>query len=353
MKKALHKLLKRSSQKPPETGGRITNETVAEHREKVLAGGRKFKYPLQYTKHRVLFISLLISVLSVVLFVAFFAYQLYVGQAYDKFTYELTRVIPVPIAKVDNQWVKYSNYLSELRSSVHYLTTKEAVNFNSADGKRVLDYQKRLALDKAIRDAYIANLASQHNISVSNEEVDNFVNKQIASNNLGVTQDVYKQVISDYYDWTFDEYKASVRREILSKKVNAALDTDSHNKADWVVQQLAAGVNFADVAKLASEDPISKAQGGDVGFVSKSSDDPNGLIAAASQLQVGQTSGVINGSDGFYVIKLLEKRDNGDVHFAKIFVAYKVVAKELADFKKQGKVTELIKVNQIANPISQ
>lgn len=353
MKKLVHKLLKKSSQKPPETGGRITNETVAEHREKVLAGGRKFKYPLQYTKHRVLFISVIISVLAVVLFVAFFAYQLYPAQAYDKFTYELTRVIPVPVAKVDTEWVRYSDYLSELRSSVHYLTTKEAVNFNSADGKRVLDYQKRLALDKAIRDAYISKLAAANHISVSNKEVDDFIKKQIASNNLGVTEDVYKQVISDYYDWTFDEYKGSVQREMLSKKVNAALDTESRAKATWAIQQIAAGVNFADLAKIASEDPLTKNQGGDVGFVSKNSDDPNGLIAATVQLQAGQISGVIEGSDGFYIVKLLERRDNGDVHFAKIFMSYKVVANQLTNLKKQSKVNEFIKVSQIANPISQ
>ena len=33
---------------PAEAGGRITNETVAEHRERILSEARKFKYPLQY-----------------------------------------------------------------------------------------------------------------------------------------------------------------------------------------------------------------------------------------------------------------------------------------------------------------
>lgn len=353
MKKILRKVLKRSATKPPETGGRITNETVAEHRERVLAGGRKFKYPLQYTKHRVLFISILISVLAVVIFVAFFAYQLYPGQAYDKFTYELTRVIPVPVAKVDNDWVRYSDYLSGLRSSVHYLTTKEAFNFNSADGKRVLDYQKRLALDKAIKDTYVAKLAATNHITISNKEVDDFVQQQIQSNNLGVSQDVYKQVINDYYDWTFDEYKASVQKQLLDKKVNAALDTTSKNTATQVAQQLAAGADFATLAKQYSEDPLSKVQGGDVGFVSKSSEDPNRLVTAASALQINQSSGVIEGSDGFYIVKLLEKNPSGDVHFAKIFIAYKVVNQGLATLKQQGKVQEFIKVDQIAIPTTQ
>ena len=349
MKKLLNKF--KSSNKPPETGGRITNETVAEHRERVLAGGRKFKYPLQYTKHRVLIISIIIGVLAVILFVAFFIWQLYFAQAYDKFTYGLTRVIPVPVAKVDTEMVRYSDYLSELRSAVHYLTTKEAVNFNSADGKRQLDYQKRLALDKAVSDAYIAKLAAQNNVSVTGKDVDDFVQKQIASNKLGVKEDVYKQVISDYYDWSFDEYKNSVRQELLSKKVNATLDKEAREKAESVIAQIATGGDFAALARELSEDPLTKGNGGDIGFVSKNSEDPNGLIAAASTLQPNQISGVIEGADGFYVVKLLEKRDTGDVHFAKIFVSYKLVAQKLAGLKKQNKINEYIKVDNIENPI--
>ena len=352
MKKMLNKVFK-SSAKPPETGGRITNETVAEHRERVLAGGRKFKYPLQYTKHRVLIISIAIGILAAIIFITFFIWQLYFAQAYDKFTYGLTRVIPVPVAKVDNELVRYSDYLSELRSSVHYLTTKEAVNFNSADGKRQLDYQKRLALDKAVADAFIAKLAAENKVTVTGKEVDDFVQKQIASNKLGVKEDVYKQVISDYYDWSFDEYKNSVRQELLSKKVSAALDKDAKAKIELALQQITAGGDFAAIATAQSEDPLTKVSGGDVGFVSKNSEDPNGLIAIATTLQPNQVSSIIEGVDGFYVLKLLDKRDTGDVRFAKIFVSYKVVALKLADLKKQNKVNEYIKVEDISSPISQ
>jgi len=350
MKKMLNKVFKQGS-KPPETGGRITNETVAEHRERVLAGGRKFKYPLQYTKHRVLIISVIISVLALLVFIGFFSWQLYFAQAYDKFTYGLTRVVPVPVAKVDTELVRYSDYLSELRSAVHYLTTKEAVNFNSADGKRQLDYQKRLSLDKAISDAYIAKLAHENNVSVDSKEVDDFVRKQIASNKLGVKEDVYRQVISDYYDWSFDEYKNSVRQELLSKKVNATLDTAAKAKVNQAFQQIGTGGDFAKIAMEQSEDPLTKVNGGDVGFVSRNSEDPNGLIAVASTLQPNQTSSTIEGTDGFYLVKLLEKRDTGDVRFAKIFVSYKLVAQKLADLKNHNKINEYIRVDQIENPI--
>src|ERR1700760_3814119 len=52
---------------------RITNETVAEHREDVLRGARKYKYPLAHSKHRIVIISTALIFLAIV---GFFAYSL-------------------------------------------------------------------------------------------------------------------------------------------------------------------------------------------------------------------------------------------------------------------------------------
>ena len=353
MKKLLRKAFNKQTAPPPETGGRITNETVAEHRERVLAGGRKFKYPLQYTKHRVLIVTVLIVVITTISFVAFFGWQLYGGQSTDKFIYSLTQFAPVPVAKVNGAWVRYSDYLLELRSAIHYLSTKEAVNFNSDDGKRQLDYQKRLALNKSTENTLVAQLASEQKISVSQKEVDDFVKLQISANRLGVNESVYKQVIRDYYDWSFDEYKNSIREQLLRKKVMAQLDTESKQKIEAIMKSLQQGNEFGAVAKDHSEDVATKTQGGDVGIVNKNTEDPNGLILAASQLQPGQISGVIEGVDGFYIVKLLEKREAGDLHIAKIYVSYKVLDKKLAELKQQGQIQEFISVKQIDRPNNQ
>ncbi|HSE61862.1 MAG TPA: peptidylprolyl isomerase [Candidatus Saccharimonadales bacterium] len=351
MKNLLHKTLKKNQTPPPDTGGRITNETVAEHRERVLAGGRKFKYPLQYTKHRVLIISIIIVTLTTISFFGFGAWQLYGAQSTDKFMYSLTQFIPVPVAKVDGDWVRYSDYLMELRSSIHYLSTKEAVNFTSDDGRRQLDYQKRLALDKAVQNTYVARLAGQNNITVSDKEVDEFVKQQISSNRLGVNETVYRQVIRDYYDWSFDEYKSSIHNQLLRKKVMAKLDVDGRKRMEEVLQAVTSGgQDFAALAKAQSEDVISKAQGGDVGIVNIGTDDPNGIIKVAAGLQVGQVSQIIDGVDGFYLVKLMAKPDADNIQFSKIYISYKVLNQKLAELKKDGKLEELITVKQIATP---
>src|ERR1700684_304923 len=56
---------------------RITNETVAEHREDVLRGARKYKYPLAHSKHRIVIISTGLIIVAVVSFFIYSALALY------------------------------------------------------------------------------------------------------------------------------------------------------------------------------------------------------------------------------------------------------------------------------------
>jgi parvulin-like peptidyl-prolyl isomerase len=330
---------------------RITNETVAEHRERILAGGRKFKYPLQTPKHRIVLVTILLVVLAVVAFFGIFTWSLYLAQNTSQFTQRLTQVLPYPVAQVDGKQVRFSNYLLELRSALHYLSTKENVNFNSEDGKRQLEYQKRLALNKAVENAYIEKIAADRNTTVSGKEVDDFVKQEINNNQLGVSEPVFRQVIRDYYDWSFDEYKSSVKSQLLRKKVVAQLDVEGRSRVEAALREILGGKNFVEEVKAISDDPM-KANGGDIGTISKNTGDPNGLIATAKSMQPGGVSGLIEGVDGFYLVKLIESKDN-TIHFLKLFIAYTTFDKQFVQLKNNHKIQEYIKVAEAANPSNQ
>lgn len=356
MKKLLNKITRKkrsTNHKESDNASlRITNETVAAHRERILAGGRRFKYPVQYPKHRVVLITLGLVLSLIAALAGVCAWQLYGAQNTDKFFHRVTEVVPIPVADIDGTSVRYSDYLLELRSALHYLSSKEAVNFSSDDGKRQLAYQKRLALNKAIENAYIARLARENAITVSSAEVDAFIKQEVSSNRLGVTQDVYRQVIRDYYDWSFDDYRLSVKKQLLRKKVVAAVDTVARQKVDGLLRAIQQGSNFSDIAKQQSDDPATKANGGDVPPVPKNTDDPNKLLATAEALQPGQVSSVIEGADGFYLVKLIEKNDD-TVHFAKILIGYRAFDQKLDVLKKSGKIKELITVPETINSKNQ
>lgn len=343
-------LQKTTPPQPPETGGRITNETVAEHRERILAGGRKFKYPMQYTRRRVLIISLLIIVVALISFSGFSVWQLYSVQNVGSFMYRLTRVVPFPVAKAEGEFVRYGDYLRELRSSIHYFSTKEAVNFKSDDGKRQLEYQKRLAIDKAIHNALVRKIAKEQGVAVSGQEVNEFVKKQVTGNKLGLTESSYEQIIRSYYDWSMDEYKESIRAQLLQKKVSAKVATEERQKIESTLQFINSGGDFAVAAKSNSEDPSSRDQGGDLGVFTADANDPNGIVAAALQLQPGGVSGVIDGTNGFYIVKLVEKPNDKDMRLAVIFVGYKELGVKIDALRNGTNIEEYIDIDPIETP---
>ena len=117
---------------------RITNETVATHREDVLKSARKYIYPLQHSKNRIVIITVSIIVIAVVAFFTYCTLALYKFQSYSTFLYKVTQVVPFPIARVGGHFVSYNNYLFELDHYVHYYQTQQKLNFNSTSGKQQL-----------------------------------------------------------------------------------------------------------------------------------------------------------------------------------------------------------------------
>ncbi len=56
---------------------RITNDNVAEHREEVLSGARKYIYPLQHSKHRIVILTTSLVIAAVLIFMTVSVLLLY------------------------------------------------------------------------------------------------------------------------------------------------------------------------------------------------------------------------------------------------------------------------------------
>lgn len=74
-------------------------EKVEKRREEVLAQGRKFKYPMQYAKHRLIINTVVVAVVAIVLMVVAGWAMLYKLQDTGNMIYRVTQVIPC-------QWLK-------------------------------------------------------------------------------------------------------------------------------------------------------------------------------------------------------------------------------------------------------
>ncbi|MDI7248427.1 MAG: peptidylprolyl isomerase [Bacillota bacterium] len=119
----------------------------------------------------------------------------------------------------------------------------------------------------------------------------------IASKDVTINEDEIKK----YYDEHKDEFKEPEQvkaRHILVKDEKTAKDIE---------KQLAAGADFAELAKAKSEDPGSKDKGGDLGYFGRGAMDP-AFEKAAFSLKIGETSGPVKSSFGYHIIRVEDRK---------------------------------------------
>ena len=352
MKKLLRSKKAKKDQQLP---SRITNETVAEHRERILAGGRRFKYPVQYARHRLVFNTIIISVIALILITAFIWWQLYPQQNSSTFFYRITRVLPMPVAVVDGETVQYGHYLVGVRSSLHYLETKEGVNLRAPDSKGQVDYYKRRWLNDTIADAYASKIAHEKNIKVTDQQVNDAITFQRKSTNGEASEETYDAIIRDHFGWTPNEAREVTSRKLLRQIVAYTIDQNATDKRDKVVAMLKTESDFDKIALAVGGSGDGKVTSGVTPLVPRTNQD-GGLAAKASTLQKGQVSEVFKSSsgDGYYMVRLLDSDNSNRISYSYIKVPLTAFNDRLEQLRKDGKIKEYISVAEVkSQPLSQ
>ena len=90
-------------------------------------------------------------------------------------------------------------------------------------------------------------------------------------------------------------------------KTDAEIEEIRKKAADVLVQVHKKGANFEELAKKYSEDPGSKAKGGDLGWIMQGQTVPE-FEKAAFSLNKGEISSLIRTQYGFHIIKVLDKQ---------------------------------------------
>lgn len=323
----------------------ITNETVAEHREQILKGARKYVYPLQHSKHRIVTVSASIFIAMVIALVGYGAVSLYQLKSNSTFVYRITQVLPFPIARVQGNMVAYESYLFELRHYTHYYETQQKLSFKTTEGKQQLqDYRER-ALQHVVDAAFIKELAKKNNVTVTNLEVNDEIAILRNQNRLGTSSQVFEDVLRDFWGWSLNDFKRSLREQLLTRKVVSKLDTTSHTTIDAALAELKAGAAFADVAKKYTMDDTTKATGGEyAAAVDKSNRDIDPRVTAALfALQPGQYSSVI---DTGYTVEIvrLNSLEGQKARASHIQINLKDISEFLKPIKGKHKAQQYIKV---------
>ena len=118
-----------------------------------------------------------------------------------------------------------------------------------------------------------------------------------------------------------------VRARHILVKSDATNDTPMKAKAEGILKQLQGG-DFAALAKANSDDPGSKEQGGELGFLVRGQTVPE-FDKAAFSLNVGQTSGLIKTTYGYHIIQVEQHEQ------ARLQPIEEVKAQLMVDYQKR------------------
>ena len=343
IKKNLFK--KKNKNNQPAPAGRITKDTIEDYRKEIINEGRKFKYPMQYSKHKLVFNTLIISFAGLFLLSFFFLWQLYVVQNSGTLYYRITQIIPLPVALVDGQQVRYSDYLMKFRSEKHYLETKENTDFSTEDGERQAQGIKRQSMDDAVADAYAMKLARNKGIVVTRVDAREYIAiQQQTTDGNEVSEQTLLAVLQDYYGWSMREYEHTIQKKLLTQKVRYAVDDSARKLGDEVLTRInVSGKSFEQVATEFDDERVQFGSSG--GFVPKNNRDGGiaDLAVGQGKGQISKPSEMMTG-DGYYIVKTVDINDSG-VSYEYIRIPLTEFDNQLAALQKAGKINYFIKID--------
>jgi parvulin-like peptidyl-prolyl isomerase len=158
------------------------------------------------------------------------------------------------------------------------------------EGFTMENYRK--TLKQQLLQMKVENTAVRSRVNVSDDEVRNYYNQNVRQ--LGSESEAHLRWVLVAVD------KDAAAGEVERKKKTAQL----------VVDRAKAGTAFAELAKKYSDDPLSKEEGGDLGWVGHGVLD-DALESAVQSMDAGDVRGPFRATRGFVVLQLVERKQSG------------------------------------------
>jgi parvulin-like peptidyl-prolyl isomerase len=228
----------------------------------------------------------------------------------------------LPAARVNGEDISYDDYIATLEILQVTVVGKATDQQKSAGQK---------ALESVVGSKLLVQLAAKEGVPVTDQQVEKRVQEMKSQNNLQVLlqgkrmtpQDLRRELrgqvayvnlamkysavsdseIADYYYKNKSKFNLPVRVKV------GAIVTPTKSKIDLADTKLKQGADFAEVVKELSDDPITKVEGGTLGWVWPNQEGvPGAVVNTAMALAAGRTSGPIFVQGQWVIIKALERK---------------------------------------------
>lgn len=332
-------------QETNESQPRITNETVAKEREEVLSGARRFIYPLQHSKHRIAIISSVIVTIVLLALLSFSWHLLYRQQSTGDLAYRISQIVPFPVARVDGSFVRYEEYLFELRQNLHYLVNQENVDFDSEEGQIQLNGLREEAMRRVTNNVLIRRLASENNITVSRADIEEQIALIRSQGGVGDSIETLEDTLADFYGWTINDLERVVRLQILKQRLIPVLDTNTRPQAEEVLERIRSGGDFEELAQEFSEDPFTADNGGAFGYVFRSNTEiPIAITETGFGLAEGEVSDIVETTFGLHIVQNQGYRGEDEALLAHILFTFQDIDQFIAEQREGLEIAEYIEI---------
>lgn len=208
-----------------------------------------------------------------------------------------------------------------------FVTTDELRNFVALQDQRrevawaVIPAEAYLPEVEVSDEAIVAEYEANPEVYQSPETVT--VQYLLLPRDVGAESvDVSEQELQEHYEQERSVGRFGGGQESRVRHILIAVDDDTDDAsalalAEQLLARINAGEDFAAIASETSDDPGSRAQGGDLGFA-----DPEIYVPpfkeAVLNLSPGEIAGPVRTQFGYHIIRLEEVSDAGDKSFAEV-----------------------------------
>ncbi len=327
----------------------ITQQNLEESRDEILSKGKKFRYPFQYSKHRLVNTAILIAIIAVAAFGFMCWFRLYKAQDTGDVMYRFARTFRMPVAKIDGIKVKYSDYLMLYRSSIKSIEHQQGALDDSEDSERLRAYYKRQALSDAEDYAYAAAKLEEAGNKVTDEEIDEVIHDHKMIDGEERSDSAFQGIIRENFGLSMDEYRDMIRMTLSKKKYAESIDKNAKKIAKAVQEAINGGEkDFAKIEEAYKENDIFSFESLSE-MVDVTNLDFGRATMAMSLKEVGDVSErfVSKNGNGYYFVKLTA-REGSKVKYDSIWIRFTELDKVLEGLRADNKVEEMIEIKEVA-----
>ncbi len=299
--------------------GRITNATIEHYRQEILSKASQYKTPIEASRAVLVRRTILIASLAIIIFIGIFLFGVYKRGNTSEFVYNVSKVIPLPIATIEQENVLLDDYLAPYLASKHYTENSNFAQHHNTDADRVYRQQ---SINTAIDAAYARKIVRQNQIEVTDEMVDQYFQRTAIGfyNADQLLANKASQVIETDFGMSVDDYRnILIKNALMVRLASISVDDDAKKLAEEIDSQIKKdGSNFDQVIKKYEQDQrVVITSYSEVPHTNNDS----GRSVQALKLQPKQVSDFFNEErGGDYTIVQLISKDDKKLSFKSITV---------------------------------